>query len=91
MIAAGFGLTASSGESGFISRAIGASASASLAGHYTRLTSRSSTPTRARRRVGSILRRLFRLNRVVDQAQYERILSLEYAFPQFGGRVKVDF
>jgi asparagine synthase (glutamine-hydrolysing) len=39
----------------------------------------------------AILRRLFRLNRVADQAQYERILSLEFALRQFGYRVKVDF
>jgi hypothetical protein len=39
----------------------------------------------------AIMRRLFRLDRVVDQAQYERILSLEYALRQFSTRVKVDF
>ena len=39
----------------------------------------------------AILQRLFRLDRVVDQAQYERILSLEYALRQFGDPVKVDF
>jgi hypothetical protein len=39
----------------------------------------------------AIMRRLFRLDGVVDQAQYERILSLEYALRQFGDRVKVDF
>jgi hypothetical protein len=39
----------------------------------------------------AILRRLFRLDRVVDQAQYARILSLEYALRFFGSRVRVDF
>jgi hypothetical protein len=39
----------------------------------------------------AILRRLFKLDRVVDQAQYGRILSLEYTLRQFGGRVSVDF
>ena len=39
----------------------------------------------------AILRRLFQLDRVVDQEQHQRILSLEYALRQFGRRVKVDF
>jgi len=39
----------------------------------------------------AILSRLFRLDRVVDQTQYARILSLEYALRYFGSRVKVDF
>ena len=39
----------------------------------------------------TILRRLFRLDRVVDQAQYGRILSLEYALRFFDGRIRVDF
>jgi hypothetical protein len=39
----------------------------------------------------AILRRLFKLDRVIDQAQYGRILSLEYTLRQFGGRVSVDF
>jgi hypothetical protein len=38
-----------------------------------------------------ILERLFRLDRIADGAQYARILSLEYALHQFGGRVEVDF
>jgi asparagine synthase (glutamine-hydrolysing) len=38
-----------------------------------------------------VSRRLFRLDRVADPLQYARILSLEYALRQFGGRVKVDF
>jgi asparagine synthase (glutamine-hydrolysing) len=37
------------------------------------------------------LRRLFRLERIVDAAQYARILSLEYALRFFGGRVRTDF
>ena len=39
----------------------------------------------------AILRRLFRLERIVDAAQYTRILSLEYALRFFGSRVHVDF
>jgi len=39
----------------------------------------------------AILSPLFRLDRVVDQAQYSRILSLEYALRRFGSRVRVDF
>jgi asparagine synthase (glutamine-hydrolysing) len=39
----------------------------------------------------AISSRLFRVNRVADQLQYARSLSLEYALRQFGGRVKVDF
>jgi len=38
-----------------------------------------------------ILRRLFRLDRIVDASQYARILSLEYALHFFGGRVHADF
>ena len=38
-----------------------------------------------------LLRRLFRVDRVVDPAQRARILSLEYALRYFGGRVRVDF
>ena len=38
-----------------------------------------------------ILRRLFILDRVTDQLQYARILSLEYALHHFGGRVKIEF
>jgi hypothetical protein len=38
-----------------------------------------------------ILRRLFRLDRIVDTAQFARILSLEYALQYFGGRVHADF
>lgn len=37
------------------------------------------------------LRRLFRLNRVRDDEQFARILSLEYALRSFGSRVKIDF
>ena len=39
----------------------------------------------------ALLRRLFRLERVVDQAQCARILSLEYALRYFAGRVRLDF
>jgi hypothetical protein len=39
----------------------------------------------------TILQRLFRLDRVADQAQYARILSLEYALRFFDSRVRVDF
>jgi len=39
----------------------------------------------------AVSRRLFQLDRVSDPLQYARILSLEYALCQFGGRVKVDF
>ena len=39
----------------------------------------------------TILQRLFRLDRVVDPAQYARILSLEYALRFFGSRVRVDY
>jgi len=38
-----------------------------------------------------ILRRLLRLENVVDHAQFARILSLEYALRQFGNRVNVGF
>jgi asparagine synthase (glutamine-hydrolysing) len=38
-----------------------------------------------------ILGRLFRLNRVRDDEQFARILSLEYALGRFGSRVMVDF
>jgi hypothetical protein len=37
------------------------------------------------------LRRLFRLNRVRDDQQFARILSLEYALRSFGSRVKFGF
>ena len=37
------------------------------------------------------LRRLFRLDRIVDAAQYSRILSLEYALRYFDPRVCVSF
>lgn len=37
------------------------------------------------------LRRLFRLDRVRDDEQFARILSLEYALRMFGSRVKFDF
>ncbi len=39
----------------------------------------------------AVSRRLFRLDRVADQLQYARILSLEYALHHFGSRVTVDF
>jgi hypothetical protein len=38
-----------------------------------------------------ILRRLLRIEHVMDHAQYARILSLEYALRHFGGCVTVDF
>jgi hypothetical protein len=38
-----------------------------------------------------ISRRLFQLDRVADELQYARILSLEYALRQFDGRIKVEF
>ena len=38
-----------------------------------------------------ILQRLLRIERIVDHAQYARILSLEYALRQFGNRVHVAF
>jgi asparagine synthase (glutamine-hydrolysing) len=38
-----------------------------------------------------ILRRLFELNRVRDDEQFARVLSLEYALRWFGSRVKADF
>jgi len=38
-----------------------------------------------------ILQRLLRIENVVDQAQFARILSLEYALHQFGNRVNVTF
>ena len=38
-----------------------------------------------------ILRRLFRIEHIVDDAQYARILSLEYALRHFGSRVNVPF
>lgn len=38
-----------------------------------------------------MLSRLFRLDRIGDDAQFARILSLEYALRQFGTCVKVDF
>jgi hypothetical protein len=37
------------------------------------------------------LSRLFRMNRVRDDEQFARILSLEYALRSFGSRVKIDF
>lgn len=37
------------------------------------------------------LRRLFRMNRVRDDQQLARILSLEYALRWFGSRVRLDF
>ncbi len=37
------------------------------------------------------LGRLFRLNRVRDDQQFARILSLEYALRSFSSRVKIDF
>jgi hypothetical protein len=39
----------------------------------------------------TVMRRLFRLNRVADPLQYTRILSLEYALLRFCSQVKVDF
>ena len=39
----------------------------------------------------TLLSRLFRLNRVRDDQQFTRILSLEYALRAFGSRVKTDF
>ncbi len=38
-----------------------------------------------------ILSRLFRVERIGDEAQFARILSLEYALRRFGSRVKVEF
>jgi len=38
-----------------------------------------------------ILSRLFRLGRIGDEAQFARILSLEYALRRFGSRVRVEF
>jgi len=38
-----------------------------------------------------IMRRLFTIDRIVDDAQYARILSLEYALRYFDGRVRTDF
>lgn len=38
-----------------------------------------------------ILSRLFRVERIGDEAQYARILSLEYALRHFGSRVRVEF
>jgi hypothetical protein len=38
-----------------------------------------------------ILQRLLRIENVMDQAQFARILSLEYALRQFGNRVTVAF
>ena len=38
-----------------------------------------------------ILSRLFRLGRIGDEAQFARILSLEYALRRFGSRVTVEF
>jgi hypothetical protein len=38
-----------------------------------------------------ISRRLFQLDRVADELQYARILSLEYALRRFDGRIKVEF
>jgi hypothetical protein len=38
-----------------------------------------------------MLRRLLRIEHVVDDAQYARILSLEYALRQFGNRINVAF
>ena len=39
----------------------------------------------------SMLRRLFRMEQIVDAAQFTRILSLEYLLRFFGSRVHVDF
>jgi hypothetical protein len=39
----------------------------------------------------TMLRRLFRVEQIVDAAQFTRILSLEYALRFFGSRVHVDF
>jgi asparagine synthase (glutamine-hydrolysing) len=39
----------------------------------------------------SMLSRLFRMEQIVDAAQFTRILSLEYALRFFGSRVHVDF
>jgi len=39
----------------------------------------------------TLLRRLFRPDRVADPAQYARILSLEYAVRYFGNRIRTDF
>ena len=39
----------------------------------------------------AVLTRLFRLDRIGDEAQFARILSLEYALRHFGSRVKVEF
>ena len=39
----------------------------------------------------TILRRLFRPDRVADHELFARILSLEYALCYFGGRVRLDF
>jgi hypothetical protein len=39
----------------------------------------------------TLMRRLFRLDRIVDAEQYARILSLEYALRQFGSRVAAEF
>jgi hypothetical protein len=38
-----------------------------------------------------VLSRLFRLDRIGDEAQFARILSLEYALRRYGARVKTDF
>jgi hypothetical protein len=35
--------------------------------------------------------RLFRLERIVDEEQFSRILSLEYALRQFGSKIALDF
>ena len=39
----------------------------------------------------AISRRLFKLDRVTDQMQYARILSLEYILHHFGSRVRTEF
>ncbi len=37
------------------------------------------------------MRRLFRLDRIADEEQFTRVLSLEYALRQFGSRVRPQF
>jgi hypothetical protein len=39
----------------------------------------------------TILQRLFRMEHIVDDAQYARILSLEYTLRHFSDRVRIDF
>ena len=38
-----------------------------------------------------VLSRLFRLDRIGDEAQFARVLSLEYALRRYGARVRTDF